>query len=66
MRRAAAWRDGDDRDARCGEVAPSRPRFLVDHPDELATISKAIVEQAMADPDTKGKMKDVVEELITD
>ncbi|MDB4962235.1 MAG: hypothetical protein JWP01_2234 [Myxococcales bacterium] len=37
--------------------------FLVDHPEQLATVSKAIVEQAMEDPDTKDKMTELVKEI---
>jgi hypothetical protein len=39
-------------------------RFLVDHPPELATISEAIVKQAIDDPNTKGKMTELVKQLI--
>ncbi len=38
-------------------------QFLVDHPQQLATVSKAIVEEGLADPDTKGKMSEIVKEL---
>jgi hypothetical protein len=38
--------------------------ILVDHPKQFATISKAIVQEAMADPNTKGKLEDLVKELV--
>jgi hypothetical protein len=39
-------------------------RFLVDHPRELATVSEAIVRQALDDPNTKDKMTEMLKEVI--
>jgi hypothetical protein len=38
--------------------------YLVEHPRELATVSEAIVKRAMDDPDTKGKMAELVKRLV--
>lgn len=39
-------------------------RILVDHPDELATVSEAIVRQAIDDPNTRGKMTEILKQVI--
>jgi hypothetical protein len=39
-------------------------RFLVDHPRELATVSEAIVRQALDDPNTKDKMTEMLKQVI--
>ncbi len=38
--------------------------LLVDHPEQLAVVSEAIVEEALEHPDTRGKIKVLVKELI--
>ena len=40
--------------------------FLVNHPKQLAAVTKALVVQAKENPDTAGKMKELVKELATD
>lgn len=46
------------------ERAQIAARYLVKQPEKLATVTEAIVEQAIDDPDTKDKMKELVGELI--
>jgi hypothetical protein len=38
--------------------------FLVERPEQLAIVSKAIIQRAIDDPDTKDKMKTMLAELI--
>lgn len=38
--------------------------ILVEHPKQLATISKALIKQAMEHPDTSGQMKKLIKELV--
>lgn len=38
--------------------------YLIDHPPQLASVSKALVAQAKAHPDTSGKMKELVKDLV--
>ncbi|HEY0480761.1 MAG TPA: hypothetical protein VGD37_24775 [Kofleriaceae bacterium] len=46
--------------------APVAARYLVDHPRQLATVSEAIVRQAIADPNTKEKMTEILKQVIVD
>jgi hypothetical protein len=46
--------------ARAGVAA----ELLVEHPQELANVSKAIVQKAVDDPDTKAKLKEVLKGLV--
>jgi hypothetical protein len=39
-------------------------RFLVDRPCQLATVSEAIVRQAVDDPNTKDKMVEMLKKVI--
>jgi hypothetical protein len=39
-------------------------KYLVDQPEKLATVSEAIVQQAIDDPNTKEKMTKLVKEII--
>ena len=39
--------------------------YLIDHPKQLAAVSKALVAQAAAHPDTAGKMKELMKDLTS-
>lgn len=40
--------------------------YLVEHPKQLAEVSKALVRKAADHPDTAGQLKDVLKDMITD